>query len=83
MGPGVKKCHNMHQNQRKMSRKNENVKSPKMDSPDLIPEGLGGAQGALGDPWEPLKSPKTPKNPENPKNQKNPKNPEIPPLIPY
>ena len=42
-----------------MSRKSENVESPKTDSPDLIPEGFGGAQGTPGDPWEPLKHPKT------------------------
>ena len=42
-----------------MSRKSENVKSPKTDFPDLIPEGLVGVQGTPGDPWEPLKHPKT------------------------
>ena len=49
-----------------MSRKSENVESPKMDSPDLIPEGLVEAQGTPGDPWGPLGTPETPKNPEIP-----------------
>ena len=81
MGPGVQKYNKMYQNRREMSRKIEKVKSPKTDSPDLIPEGLVGAQGTPGDPWEPLESPETPENPENPK--KNPENPEIPPIPAY
>ena len=40
-------------------RKSEKNESPKMDSPDLIPERFGGAQGGPGNPWEPLKHPKT------------------------
>ena len=80
MGPGVPKCHKMHHNRRTMSRTIENVESPKMDSPDLIPEGFVGVQGTPGDPWEPLKPPKTTENHENPKNLEIP---EIPPIPAY
>ena len=61
MGPGVQKYHNMDEHRRNMSRKIEKVKSPKTDSPDLIPEGLGAAQGDPWAPQAPLES-----NPENP-----------------
>ena len=53
MGPGVQKYDNMHENLIKMSRQIEKVKSPKTDSPDLTPEGLGGTQGAQGGPGGP------------------------------
>ena len=42
-----------------MKGKVENVKCPKMDSPDLIPEGFGRVQGSPGDLWGPLKHPET------------------------
>ena len=55
MGPGGQKWHEIVQNRRKMKGKVENVKCPKMDSPDLIPEGFVRVQGTPGDPWGPLK----------------------------
>ena len=62
-----------------MSRKSEIVESPRMDSPDLIPEGFVGTEGTPGDPWEALK-PSEP--PENHENQKNPEILEIPLFLP-
>ena len=68
----------MSQNLLKMSRKSENVESPKTDSPDLIPGGVVGIQGTPGDPWEPLGTPGNSETFENPENQKNPEISSIP-----
>ena len=45
-----------------MEGKVEHVKCPKMDSPDLIPEGFGRVQGTPGNPWGALGTPETPRN---------------------